>query len=241
VKKLKKGDRASIEVAYLLTQESNMINISPTSEQIEQLRELRYRHPVVAVQRRAEIVLLADWQPFKRSAVAEFAGVHVNTVTNVLRRFNESGVEGLLQADPNMPDPELDAYNHLIKQVWCQDPPATLKQAAWQLEKATGLRRSLTDVRRLLLKLGFSRRKAGSVPAKADPEAQKEFLHYHMQRHLNAAKCGKMAVFSWMPVISCMERSLEQSGALRGLLSAHRLDECAIMCWARLTYSTKNC
>jgi transposase len=173
-----------------------MLTIHPTSQQLDQLRELRYRHPVAAVQRRAEIVLLVGWGRIAtRTEIAAFAGVHLNTVTNTLRRFIDAGVEGLLQADPDVPDPELDAFHHLLREEWSQHPPATLKQAARQLEEATGISRGPSAVRRLLLRLGFRRRKAGSVPAKADPEEQARYVHYHMRRHLNAAERGEEAVF----------------------------------------------
>ncbi len=49
-----------------------MLTIHPTPQQLEQLRELRYRHPVAAVQKRAEIVLLVDWGIAYRSEIADF-------------------------------------------------------------------------------------------------------------------------------------------------------------------------
>jgi transposase len=172
-----------------------MLTIHPTPQQIEQLRELRFRHPVAAVQKRAEIVMLVDWRIPYRDEIAAFVGVHPNTVTNTLHRFIEHGVDGLGQPDPDTPDPELDAFNHLMREEWSQHPPATLNEAAQQLEDATGIRRSRSSVRRLLLRLGFNRRKTGSVPAKADPEKQADFVHYRMRRHLNAAERGEEAVY----------------------------------------------
>ncbi len=172
-----------------------MLTIHPTSQQLEQLRDWRYRHPVAAVQKRAEIILLVNWGIAYRNEIADFVGVHMNTVTNTLHRFLEQGVDGLRQADPDAPDPELDAFNHLMREEWTRNPPATLKQAAQQLEDATGIRRGLSAVRRLLLRLGFSRRKSGSVPAKADPEKQADFVHYRMRRHLNAAERGEELVY----------------------------------------------
>lgn len=166
-----------------------MLTIHPTSQQFAELREMRYRHPVPAVQRRAEIILLVAGLPsLYRTEIADFMEVHLNTVTNTVRRFQDEGVPGLLQADPDTPDAELDAFNTLMRDTWNREPPATRKQAAQQLAAITGIERSLSAVGRFLRRLGFARRKAGSVPAKADPKAQAAFVKKRMRRHLNAAE-----------------------------------------------------
>ena len=228
-----------------------MLTIHPTSQQLERLRELRYRHPVAAVQRRAEIVLLVHWGIANRTEIAAFAGVHLNTVTNTLHRFIAAGPEGLLQADPDVPDPELDAFNHLIKEEWSKQPPATLKQAAKRLEEATGIRRGLSAVRRLLLRLGFNRRKAGSVPAKADPEEQARYVHYHMRRHLNAAKRGEEAVYfldashfvfgAFLGYLWCLARTFVRTSAGRmryNILGAVDVFNHRLLTVANTTYIT---
>ncbi len=51
-----------------------------------------------------------------------------------------------------------------------------MKEAADRIEKLTQVRRSPDQVRRDLTKLGVKRLKTGQVPAKADPQAQTEFL-----------------------------------------------------------------
>ena len=74
-------------------------------------------------------------------------------------------------------------------------PPATINQAVERIEQFTGLRRSPTQVRQFLKKLGVKRRKVGHVPAKADPEKQKTFLEEELEPRLEEAKRGKCHVF----------------------------------------------
>ena len=53
--------------------------------------------------------------------------------------------------------------------------PATIAEAVARIEELTGIKRSPTQVRVFLKKLGFRRLKVGCLPAKADPVQQAEF------------------------------------------------------------------
>jgi Winged helix-turn helix len=74
-------------------------------------------------------------------------------------------------------------------------PPATVKAAAAFIEKRTGLRRSLSQVRQFMQGLGLRRRKVGSVPAKADPVDQEAFKIQKLESRLKEAQAGQRAVF----------------------------------------------
>lgn len=92
-----------------------MLTIHPTPKQLDELRELRFRHPAPGAQRRAEIVLLVAHGALRRNDIAEILDVHINSVTNAVRRFMDNGVEGLLTVDNDAPDSELDAVNNLMR------------------------------------------------------------------------------------------------------------------------------
>ena len=59
----------------------------------------------------------------------------------------------------------------------------------------TGLRRSPTQVSRFLKGLGVKRLKVGHLPAKADPQQQKDFLGEELEPRLLEAKQGKRHLF----------------------------------------------
>jgi len=67
---------------------------------------------------------------------------------------------------------DLDPHIDTIAQYVAEHPPHTIAEAACAIEQLTGIRRSETQVREFLKRLGFRRIKTGSLPAKADPEAQ---------------------------------------------------------------------
>ena len=56
-------------------------------------------------------------------------------------------------------------------------------------------RRSPTQVRKFLKKLGMKRLKVGHIPAKADPQAQQDYLENQLEPRLEEAKQGQRHVF----------------------------------------------
>lgn len=76
-----------------------------------------------------------------------------------------------------------------------QNPPATVAHAAEQIKKLTGIERKPSQVRKFLKGMGMKPRKMAAIPAKADPQVQREFLTQKLEPKLEEAKAGKRAVF----------------------------------------------
>jgi transposase len=74
-------------------------------------------------------------------------------------------------------------------------PPATVAAAAAQIEALTGIKRSPTQTRQFLKKLGMKPRKLGQIPAKADPKEQEAFKAEQLEPRLAEAQAGQRAVF----------------------------------------------
>lgn len=55
-------------------------------------------------------------------------------------------------------------------------PPKSLAHATAKIEELTGIVRSREQVRHVLKSMGMRCRRVGVLPAKANPEAQEEFL-----------------------------------------------------------------
>lgn len=56
-----------------------------------------------------------------------------------------------------------------------KNPPASINQASSRIEELTGIKRSPTQVRVFLKKIGMKCRKVGVIPSKADPDVQEAF------------------------------------------------------------------
>lgn len=168
--------------------------VNPTPEQVEELRFMRFHHPCPAVQRRAAIILMATYY-VAYGKIAEILGISRNTVTNTLVMFNSGGFERLAKWREGDADDEVLAFDTLMHDVWAKHPPRTVKEAAAQLEEVTGVRRGLTAVRKYLRRLGFKRRKAGSVPGKADPERQRLFIRDVIEPNMAASQDSSHVVY----------------------------------------------
>lgn len=168
--------------------------VNPTPEEVRELQYMRYRHPCPAVQRRAETVLLATHR-IAYGTIAKVLGVHANTIANTLALFRSGGAAGLAKWRESDPDSELAPFDKLMREQWAQHPPRTIKEAAAQLKAVTGATRRMTAVRDFLKRLGFKRRKAGSVPGKSDPEKRRQFVREVIEPCLSAARAASQAVY----------------------------------------------
>lgn len=171
-----------------------MHTVHPTPEQVAELHYMRFHHPCPAVQRRAEIVLLTIHH-LAYGKIAKIFDVCPNTVTNTLAMFESGGIARLARWRGDDTDGELSAFDSLMHEHWREHPPSTIKEAAAQLEEITGVKRRPTAVRAFMKRLGFKRRKAGSVPGKANPMKQRQFVHEVIEPCVSAAQAGDGVVF----------------------------------------------
>src|SRR5580692_2718694 len=126
--------------------------------------------------------------------IANITGKCENTIRSYFMEFQEGGIQKLQQLNFNKPHSDLDSKKDIIKAYFEKEPPATLKQASAVIEKLTGIKRSLSQVRKFFQDNGMNRRKVGSIPAKADIEKQKKFIDEQMEPRLQEAKENKRAV-----------------------------------------------
>ena len=127
-----------------------MHTVNPTPGQLNELEYIRFHHPCPAIQKRAEVIMLVSLTPLFYKLIAYLMRLHPNTVTGIIKAFNENGIEAITQWNNLGSESELDKYQKLINKTWEEHPPATLKRAQKQLEEITGMHRCLNSVRRFL-------------------------------------------------------------------------------------------
>lgn len=151
-----------------------MLSIEFTDEQIEELSYERFHYPHPRVQRKMEALFLKS-QGLPHREVCDLARISRTTLWGWLRDFQADGVEGLKRWNAGGSTSELEEHTDAISEHLTKHPPHTIAEAQQAIEELTGIRRSETQVRELLKRLGFLRLKTGSLPAKADPVAQAAF------------------------------------------------------------------
>lgn len=175
-----------------------MLRINFTEEEMRTLQFERYHYPDPKVQKKFEVLWLKS-QHLSHETIAQLSGVCSRTVQRYLQEYLEGGLERLKQNNYTGSPSELHQHTETLKDYFTKNPPSTTAHAQNAIEKLTGLRRSLTQVREFLKRLGMKRRKVGSAPGKADDpdkqREQREFLETQLNPRLDEAEQGKRKIF----------------------------------------------
>jgi transposase len=164
-----------------------MITIDFTPQDIDSLHFARFHHPHPRVQLKMEAVYLKS-QGLAHQDICRLARISENTLRSYLRQYQEGGIERLKRTDWDGPTSELADHLQAIEEHFRNNPPRSTAQAAADIERLTGVRRGLTQVRKFLKGMGLKFRKLGMIPAKADADGQREFLDQRLWPRLRQAR-----------------------------------------------------
>lgn len=151
-----------------------MISILFTEADIQALRHERYHHPHPRVQMKMEALLLKS-QGLPHHQIATCVGVSEPTLRRYFVAYCDGGIDALRQMHFYRPTSDLDAHRSTLEAYFAQHPPANASQAALAIEQHTGIKRSPTQIRVFLKRMGLKRLKTYAVPANFDAAAQDTF------------------------------------------------------------------
>jgi transposase len=212
-----------------------MLHINFTDDEVQTLHYERYHYPDPQVQKKFEVLWLKS-QNLSHETIGQLAGVSSRTVQRHLNEYLEGGVEGLKRNHYVGQPSALNQHAETLKDYFAKNPPSTAAHARKTIEKLTGLRRSLTQVREFLKRLGMKRRKVGSAPGKADDLAkqqeQREFVEKQLNPRLDEAEQGQRKIFSLTPAILCLVLFCAMCGASCAGSYARPPDANGTMSWA---------
>ena len=171
-----------------------MLKMKFSTEQIEALHYERFHHPHPQVQLKMEAVYLKS-KNLSHQMICDLTEITGNTLRAYLRDYQASGIEGLKQLNFYQPQSKLIEHCQSLETLFKDNPPATINQASEIIVKQTGIKRSPSQIRSFLLKLGLKCRKVGMIPAKADVEKQAQFLEQQLKPRLEHAQAGERKVF----------------------------------------------
>lgn len=171
-----------------------LMELSLSTEEVTALRDQRFLHPSPRAQKKMDVLVLKA-NNLPQHQIATIAGVCENTVRVYLEEYQQGGIEQLKKEHFYKPSSELSLFADKLKVHFESNPPATIKQAAAEIEKLTGIKRGRTQVRKFLKSIGMKRRQTGSIPAKADSDIQEAFKNEKLDPVLEEARQGKRAVF----------------------------------------------
>jgi transposase len=135
-----------------------MYNCDFSAAELRGIRRHRYHHPDPVVRKRMTILWYKS-QGLPHQEIAKLSDAAPNTVTATIRTYTEKGLTALVERNFHCPASQLDPYRSELAAYFAAHPPRTLKEAAAEIERLTGLSFTLPHVRNFLLSLGLSRKK----------------------------------------------------------------------------------
>ena len=175
-----------------------MIQIKFTADEIEKLNYERYHYPHPKVQKKMEALFLKS-QGLPHNQILRLCHISESTLTYYLWEYIQDGIEGLKKLGYKGKPNELMKHADTLEQYFKQNPPRSIGDAQDSIQRLTGIKRSPTQIRIFLKKIGMRCIKVGFVPGKAiEPEKiieQEKFKTDELEPRLEEAKAGKRSVF----------------------------------------------
>jgi len=123
-----------------------------TAEVLASIRHERYHHPHPRVQQKMEVLWLKS-QGLTHEDIARLADVSRRSVQRYLDEFAEGDLERIRRLGWKGKANELAAHQTSLEDYFLENPPRSSREAQAAIERETGVRRGLTQVRAFLKKL----------------------------------------------------------------------------------------
>jgi len=184
-----------------------MIQLEFSEADIEALDYERYHHPHPQVQRKMEVLYLKS-QGIRHQEIRRLCRIQSKTtLVKYLRDYQSGGIEALKHLHYKGQPSQLNEHLDSLKAHFEAHPPRTSAEAGAQIERLTGIKRSPTQIKAFLKRIGMKPRKVGYVPGKAVSaekiEEQETFQAEELAPRIEDAKAGERALFLLMlPILS---------------------------------------
>ncbi|MGH2645087.1 MAG: IS630 family transposase [Chitinophagaceae bacterium] len=171
------------------------LSFNPSEAEIEVLKYERYLYPEPMIQKRIQAVYIKSLMDFSNEIIGQIVGLHTNTVSHWLRVYSEEGFEGLLTNNYGTNQSELDRHGESLLSSFLKTPPMNAAEAAERIEEMTGIKRSTQQVRAFMKRHGLKFLQCGHIPAKADNEAQHNWVETELKPAIEAAEKKEIHLF----------------------------------------------
>ena len=172
-----------------------MVKLTLTDRELEAIAEALDSPDVMEKVKVKLLVLRMHQEGVAHGIIARAVSRHSNTITAYLKESSEGGLAASLEDRAYKPGSALDPFLPCLRCSFTVGPPSTAKESVARIANLTGITLSEEQARRLMKGLGMRYRKSGSIPGKADPQLQFEFLRNELEPRLIAAAQGKRKVF----------------------------------------------
>src|SRR5262249_29329723 len=118
---------------------------------LAEIRHDRYHHPHPRVQRKMEVLWLKS-RGLTHADIAVFADVSPRSVQRYLDEFLHGGLQRVRRLGWQGKPCELDGHQQSLEDYFIEHPPRSAREAQQAIERLTGIRRGLSQVRAFMKK-----------------------------------------------------------------------------------------
>jgi DNA-binding transcriptional ArsR family regulator len=122
-----------------------------SEETVAEIRHERYHHPHPRVQRKMEVLWLKS-RGLTHAEIAELADVSPRSVQRYLDEFEQGGLVRVRRLGWQGKQCELDPHRASLEDYFIDNPPRSAREAQQAIERLTGIRRGLSQVRAFMKK-----------------------------------------------------------------------------------------
>ena len=151
-----------------------MYRITLTEQEFKTIQKEMFSYPDPNVRKKLNAVLLVA-QDVQRQVICKHLDVRRTTLVSYVKLFLAEGLEGLKRNNYVKPTSPLREHAGTLEKYFDEHPPHSVNEAIDVIQKLTGLEYKKSFVHKFLVSLGYSFRKTGGIPAKADIGKQEEF------------------------------------------------------------------
>lgn len=162
-------------------------------EEMAALKYERFCQTNKIVSKRMQAIYQIAEGEFTRQEIGKFLDLHADTIKEYVLLFNEGGIPALKTIKCGLHNvSDLEAYTDVIMKDFDENPPKTSGEACERIKELTDITRCPTQVRAFMKRHKLRYLKAGQIPAKANPEAQKDFLENTLNPLIDRAKSDEI-------------------------------------------------
>lgn len=172
-----------------------MTKLALTDSELEDVAEALDNPEVMEKFKVKLLVLRMHHEGIEHGVIARAVSKHPNTITSYLQEYADGGLSASLEDRAYRPSSALLPFMQCLRCSFTVAAPSTAKYAVTRIAVLTGMTLSEEQARRLLRRLGLRYRKSASIPGKADPQLQFEFLRNQLEPRLIEAAHGRRKVF----------------------------------------------
>ena len=131
-----------------------MIRVEFSEEIIENLDHERYHHPSPQVQKKMEALYLKS-REMSHKEICRICRISKTTLAAYLKQYRDGGLDGLKQFSYKGQPSALNEHAPTLEAYFKKHLPRTTAEAQAVIEELTGIRRSPTQVRAFLKRIGM--------------------------------------------------------------------------------------